>query len=61
MQQKSVSRKLVVNAFFSWLHGQKPCYSDAGLLKAALRAYKKELGDKEYKAQHIWLKMKAEG
>lgn len=51
-------RKLVVNAFLAD-HMKKNPVSDAET-KAAYEQYKKELGDKEYKAQHILVKTEAE-
>ncbi len=51
-------RKLIVNAFLAD-HMKKNPVSDADT-KAAYEQYKKELGDKEYKAQHILVKTEAE-
>lgn len=51
-------RKLVVNAFLAD-HMQKNPVSDADT-KTAYEQYKKELGTKEYKAQHILVKTEAE-
>ncbi len=51
-------RKLIVNAFLAD-HMKKNPISDADT-KAAYEQYKKELGDKEYKAQHILVKTEAE-
>jgi len=51
-------RKLVVNAFLADYMDKNPV-SDADT-KAAYEQYKKELGDKEYKAQHILVKTEAE-
>ncbi|MEE9331021.1 MAG: peptidylprolyl isomerase [Methylophilaceae bacterium] len=51
-------RKLVVNAFLADFMKKNPV-SDADT-KAAYAQYKKELGDKEYKAQHILVKTEAE-
>ncbi len=51
-------RKLVVNAFLAD-HMKKNPISDADT-KAAYEQYKQELGDKEYKAQHILVKTEAE-
>jgi peptidyl-prolyl cis-trans isomerase C len=51
-------RKLVVNAFLADYMDKNPI-SDAET-KAAYEQYKKEIGDKEYKAQHILVKTEAE-
>ena len=51
-------RKLVVNAFLAD-HMDKHPVSDADT-KNAYDQYKKEMGDKEYKAQHILVKAEAE-
>lgn len=51
-------RKLVVNAFLADYMKKHPV-SDADT-KAAYEQYKKELGTKEYKAQHILVKTEAE-
>jgi peptidyl-prolyl cis-trans isomerase C len=51
-------RKLVVNAFLADYMAKNPV-SDADS-KAAYEQYKKELGDKEYKAQHILVKTEDE-
>ena len=51
-------RKLVVNAFLADYMDKNPV-SDADI-KAAYEQYKKEIGDKEYKAQHILVKTEAE-
>lgn len=51
-------RKLVVNAFLADYMDKNPI-SDAEL-KDAYNQYKKELGDKEYKAQHILVKTEDE-
>lgn len=51
-------RKLVVNAFLADFMDKNPI-SDADT-KAAYEQYKKEVGDKEYKAQHILVKTEAE-
>jgi len=51
-------RKLVVNAFLADYMDKNPV-SDADT-KAAYEQYKKEIGDKEYKAQHILVKTEAE-
>lgn len=51
-------RKLVVNAFLADYMKKNPV-SDADK-KAAYEQYKKELGTKEYKAQHILVKTEAE-
>jgi len=51
-------RKIVVNAFFADFMDKHPVL-DADT-KAAYEQYKKELGSKEYKAQHILVKTEAE-
>jgi peptidyl-prolyl cis-trans isomerase C len=51
-------RKLVVNAFLADFMDKNPI-SDADT-KAAYEQYKKEIGDKEYKAQHILVKTEEE-
>lgn len=51
-------RKLVVNAFLADYMKKNPV-SDADT-KTAYAQYKKEIGDKEYKAQHILVKTEAE-
>ncbi len=51
-------RKLVVNSFLADYMDKNPV-SDADT-KAAYEQYKKEIGDKEYKAQHILVKTEAE-
>jgi peptidyl-prolyl cis-trans isomerase C len=51
-------RKLVVNAFLADFMDKNPI-SDADT-KTAYEQYKKEIGDKEYKAQHILVKTEAE-
>jgi peptidyl-prolyl cis-trans isomerase C len=51
-------RKLIINAFLADYMDKNPI-SDAET-KAAYEQYKKEIGDKEYKAQHILVKTEAE-
>jgi peptidyl-prolyl cis-trans isomerase C len=51
-------RKLIINAFLADYMDKNPI-SDAET-KAAYEQYKKEIGDKEYKAQHILVKTQAE-
>ena len=51
-------RKLIVNAFLADYMDKHPV-SDADT-KNAYEQYKKEMGDKEYKAQHILVKTEAE-